>query len=68
MYKLEMQIIGGGLITIETFNFKKICKIEEIVRSIEEKDWDLGSKPSAPSAPTKRRGRPPGVKNRKVKQ
>jgi len=67
MYKLEMQIIGGGLITIETFDFDQIRKIQAIVQAVEEKDWDLGSKPSAPVAPTKRRGRPPGVKNRKVK-
>jgi len=68
MYKLEMQIIGGGLITIETFNFKKICKIEEIVRSIEEKEFPLATRDTLPSAPTKRRGRPPGIKNIKVKK
>jgi hypothetical protein len=68
MYKLEMQIIGGGLITIETFDFDQIRKIQAIVQAVEEKDWDLGGKPSVPSAPTKRRGRPPGVKNVKVKK
>ena len=68
MYKLEMQIIGGGLITIETFDFDQIRKIQAIVQTVEEKDWDLGNKPSAPDAPKKRRGRPPGAKNRKVKQ
>jgi hypothetical protein len=64
MYKLEMQIIGGGLITIETFDFKKICKIEEIVRSIEEKEFPLAIRDTLPCAPKKRRGRPPGAKNK----
>lgn len=68
MYKLEMQIMNGGVITIETFDFEQIRKIQAFVQTHEEKDWDLGSKPSVPVAPTKRRGRPPGVKNRKVKQ
>lgn len=68
MYKLEMQITGGGLITIETFDFDQIRKIQAIVQAVEEKDWDLGGKAETPSAPTKRRGRPPGVKNRKVKE
>ena len=68
MYKLEMQIIGGGLITIETFDFDQIRKIQAIVQAVEEKDWDLGGKAETPVAPTKRRGRPPGIKNIKVKK
>jgi hypothetical protein len=68
MYKLEMQITGGGVVSIETFETKKIIRMLLIVEALEEMDWDIGEKASIPSAPTKRRGRPPGVKNRKVKQ
>ena len=64
MYKLEMQIIGGGLITIETFDFDQIRKIQAIVQAVEESDWDLGTKAKPPTAPTKRRGRPPGSKKK----
>ena len=64
MYKLEMQIIGGGLITIETFDFDQIRKIQAIVQAVEESEWDLGTKAETPSAPTKRRGRPPGSKKK----
>ena len=64
MYKLEMQIIGGGVITIETFDFDQIRKIQAIVQAVEESDWDLGTQTKTPSAPTKRRGRPPGAKNK----
>lgn len=64
MYKLEMQIIGGGLITIETFDFDQIRKIQAIVQAVEESEWDLGGKAETPVAPTKRRGRPPGSKKK----
>ena len=59
-----MQIIGGGLITIETFDFDQIRKIQAIVQAVEESEWDLGTKAETPSAPTKRRGRPPGSKKK----
>jgi hypothetical protein len=68
MYKLEMQITGGGVVSIETFETKKIIRMLLIVEALEEMNWDIGEKASIPSAPTKRRGRHPGVKNRKVKQ
>ena len=68
MYKLEMQITGGGVVSIETFEAKKILKMLLIVEALEAMDWDIEEKDNVPVAPTKRRGRPPGVKNRKVKQ
>lgn len=68
MYKLEMQITGGGQVSIETFEAKKIIRMLLIVEALEVMDWDIGEKADALDAPTKRRGRPPGVKNRKVKQ
>lgn len=68
MYKLEMQITGGGVVSIETFETKKILRMLLIVEALEAMDWDIEEKDNVPVAPTKRRGRPPGVKNRKVKE
>jgi hypothetical protein len=68
MYKLEMQITGGGVITIETFDFDMIRTIQAFVQAFEESEWNLVTQAKTPTAPTKRRGRPPGVKNIKVKK
>jgi len=64
MYKLEMQIIGGCLITIETLDFDQIRKIQAIVQAVRESEWDLGTKAETPTAPTNRRGLPPGSKKK----
>jgi hypothetical protein len=67
MYKLEMQITGGGQVSIETFEAKKIIKMLLIVEALEVMDWDIEEKADALDAPvatTKRRGRPPGAKNK----
>ena len=64
MYKLEMQITGGGVITIETFETSKIIKTLLIFEALDAMDWDIEDKVKPPTAPTKRRGRPPGVKNK----
>jgi len=64
MYKLEMQIIGGGLIIIETFDFEQMRIIHAFVQALEQSDWDLRNKAETPTVPTKRRGRPPGSKKK----
>jgi hypothetical protein len=64
MYKLEMQITGGGVITIEAFETSKIIKTMLIFETLDAMDWDIEDKAETPSAPTKRRGRPPGSKKK----
>jgi hypothetical protein len=64
MYKLEMQITGGGVVSIETFEAKKIIRMLLIVEALELMEWDIDEKDNVPVAPTKRRGRPPGAKNK----